>query len=556
MLGLTGGLGWWTCQLIVSYLAAAGLMVVRGTGFGPALRLVPLAAAAFFVGSLPTWVHAWLGRPATRSVWALADPATAGHQLGQVFTIGLPALLGPGGFWPALPGIRLLTVPMLAIYGLAWLVLLVARVRAWRRGRETETAPAAGAALDALLALPVFTVLACGLSSVGWFVSEPRYLLPIAAVVPIFLAALLAALWRRGWRWRATALATAIVAVNLAGQLLAPWITPREAPASLEEALAFFEARRIPVVATSYWIGPRLSFESGERVVGVPLRGGPDRYPPHTALARRVDPLAYALLGGASEVERNLQALGIARERTSLAGLAILHDLRLPDLGPAPPGLFYEALEVLSPLEARLRIAALYEAGGHAERALAHLEIALATRLPPGSDGVDRLVRLYRATGRSAEATILAARRAEAFTPARAREVDFGETIQLRGFTLTGPAPRAGDRLAVASFWSSRHPVDAGFLVGIRLSDGRRRAPGEVEPLGHPYPATSWQPGEVVQHVSGITIPRDLPPGRYALRVRLWSYREEQPAPRPRQPGGAASSEWLTLTEIELLPPA
>ncbi len=554
ILGLTAGLGWWTCQLIVSYLAAACVMAVRGIGLRAVLRLLPIPAVAFIAGSLPMWIHAWLGQSATRSVWALVDIATAGQQLGQVFTIGLPALLGPGAFWPALPDIRMLTAPMLAIYGLAWLLFLGTRVRAWHLGRETVSA--ADAALDALAVLPVITALACGLSRSGWFVSEPRYLLPIAAVVPLYLAALLAALWRRGWRRGATALGAMVLAVNLAGQLLAPWITPREAPASLEPALAFFAARGIPIVATSYWIGPRLSFESGERVVGVPLRGGPDRYPPHTARARQTDPLAYALLVGVRDVENRVQTLGFAREQTSLGDLTILHDLRLPGLGPAPPGLAYEALEVLSPLEARLRIAALYEAAGQADRALAHLETALREGLYPGSDGVDRLVRLYRATGRSAEAATLAARRVETFTPARARETDFDDAIRLHGFTLSSSAVRAGEGLTVTSFWSARQPLDSGLSLAIRLSDGRRRVSGDVAPLGHPYPATSWQPGELVRHSSGIAFPRHLPPGLYALRVRLWSHQEGRPAPRPRRPGEAAGSEWLTLTEVEVLPPA
>jgi hypothetical protein len=499
------------------------------------------------------WAHPWLGQTGARSVWRLVDPATAGRQLGQVFTIGLPALLGPGGYWPASPGIDRLTMPALFVSGLAWLALVVSRVRAWRR--EGETPSAAGVALDALVALPVFAVIACGLSSVGWFVSEPRYLLPIGAVLPLFLAALLAAIWRTGWRAAATALGIAIVAVNLAGQIRAPWTAPREAPVSLEPALAFFEARGIPVVATSYWIGMRLTFESGERVVGVPLRGGPDRYPPYVALARRTDSLAYALLGSVPEIERNLDALGIARERTALDDLTILHDLRLPDLGPAPPGLYYQALEVLSPFEARLRIAALYEASGRADHAVPYLETALGTGLPPGSDAVDRLVRLYRATGRPAEATALAARRAETYTPARTREIAFGEAIRLHGFTLSGSTPRAGDDLAVASFWSSSHPLDTGLAVGIRLSDGRRRIGGEIQPVAGPYPASSWQPGEVVRHVSRITIPRNLPPGRYALRIRLWSFREREPA-FPPQLHSTANSGWLTLTEVEVSPPA
>ena len=179
-------------------------------------------------------------------------------------------------------------------------MLLGTRARAWRGGEESS--PGTGAALDAIVALPVIATLACALSSFGWFVSEPRYLLPLAAVVPILVAALLAMIWRAGRPWTAAALGMALLAVNLAGHLLAPWTSGREAPYSLETALAFFESRRIPVVATTYWIGPRLAFESGERVVAVPMRDAPDRYPPYSAMARQTDRLAYAFLPGTADV--------------------------------------------------------------------------------------------------------------------------------------------------------------------------------------------------------------------------------------------------------------
>ena len=41
ILGLVGGLGWWTCQLVVSYLVAAGILVVRGAGWAAGLRVLP-----------------------------------------------------------------------------------------------------------------------------------------------------------------------------------------------------------------------------------------------------------------------------------------------------------------------------------------------------------------------------------------------------------------------------------------------------------------------------------------------------------------------------------
>jgi hypothetical protein len=556
VLGLVGGLGWWTCQLVVSYLAAAGLLVIRGAGWMAGLRVLPLVTGAFVLGSLPMWLQGWLGQPGAKSMWALVDPGTAASQLGAVFTIGLPALLGPGGRWPAPPVIEALTLPLLGIYGLAWVVLLGTRIRAWRGGPEAS--PATGAALDAILALPVVAVLVCALSPIGWFVSEPRYLLPLAAVVPILVAALLAMLARAGRRGIAAGLGLAVLVVNLAGHGLAPWTSAREAPYSLEAALTFFEARRIPVVATTYWIGPRLAFESAERVVAVPILDAPDRYPPYVALARRTDRLAYALLEGTTDVgatEQRLQAFGVLHDRTSLGELLIFHDLRLPGLDPAPPGLFFETLERLPALEARLRIAAAYEAAGQTDRAIRYLETALEPGMPAGSVAVDRLVPLYRATGQLAKARTLAARRAQVFTPAEPREVDFGDAVRLLGYTLNRPTLRAGERLTLVCFWSTRRALDVDLDLEIQLTDGMRRHPGSLGPVTSAYGAASWRPNEVVRGAHEIAIPRDLTPGRYMLRISLWTSRESEPGPRPRVEGHRDGSRWLPLTEIEVQHP-
>ncbi|HEX2501330.1 MAG TPA: hypothetical protein VHO73_07705 [Methylomirabilota bacterium] len=293
VLGLVGGLAWWTCQLVVSYLVVAGLIVVRGAGWRAGLRVLPLITGAFVLGSLPMWLQEWLGQPGAESIGGPVGPETAARQLHDAVTIGLPALLGPAGRWPASPAIEALTPPLFAIYGLAWLALLRARLRAWRGDQDASSAT--GATLDAILALPVVAVLVCALSPVGWFVSEPRYLLPVAAVIPLLMAALFVTLWRARLSWLAITLAVAVSAVNLAGHVLAPWIAPREAPSSLQAAIAFFKVRRIPVVVTSYWIGPRMAFESAERVVAVSLPGRPVRYPPYVALARRSDRFASAI---------------------------------------------------------------------------------------------------------------------------------------------------------------------------------------------------------------------------------------------------------------------
>jgi hypothetical protein len=489
-------------------------------------------------------------------MWAVVDPGTGARQLASVFTIGLPALLGPGGQWPTAPVLEALTPALLGVYGLVWIGLLAARVRTWRGG--SDPSPAGGAALDALLALPVLAAAACALSPVGWFLSEPRYLLPLGAIVPILIAASLTTLWQAGQRGRATVLGTAVVAVNLAGHVLAPWTSAREAPRSLEATVAFFEARRIPVVATTYWIGSRLAFESAERVVAVPIRDGVDRYPPYVALARRTDRLAYAFFEGTADVgatEERLETLGVARHRTSLGELVILHDLRLPGLEPAPPGLFFETLERLPLLEARLRIAAAYETAGLTDRAIRYLEAILEPGMPAGSAGVDRLVSLYRATGEPAKASALAARRAAVYTPAEPREADFGAAVRLLGYTLGRRSVRAGERVELVCFWSTRRRLEADLYLGVQVTGAMRRHLGSFGPVTGGYSATSWQPDEAVPGALDVAIPRDFPPGRYALRIRLWDSRKGEPDPRPGPRGHPGGSRWLTLTEIDIEPP-
>ncbi|HEY7142445.1 MAG TPA: hypothetical protein VIE44_20310 [Methylomirabilota bacterium] len=557
ILGLVGGLAWWTNQLVVSYLVAAGILLVRGAGWAVALRLLPAVAGSFLLGALPLWLNGWLARPATRSVWELADAATATRQLQDVLVIGLPALLGPGGQWPAPAAIQALTPVLLVIYALAWLALLATRVLAWRAGPEPS--PVTGAALDAVVVLPMIAVVTCALSSFGWFVSEPRYLLPLAAVAPIVIAALLATLWRSGRPGAAIALGVALLAVNLAGHLVAPWTSAREAPHSLAPALAFLQSRRIPVVATTYWIGPRLTFESGERVVAVPMRGAPDRYPPYSAVAERADRLAYVLLPGTADVgavERKLRELGVSRERTTVGELVVLHDLRLSGLETASPGLLFEALERLPLLAARLRIAAEYEAAGQPDRAISHLEAALEPGMPPGSAGLDRLVALYRASGQPAKASALAARRAKAFTPAAPRAVSFGGIVRFLGYTLGRPTVRGGERLGLVCFWSAAHSLAGDLYVTVRLDGGTRHRPGTSAPLAGAYGPALWQAGEVVPGSQEIPIPRDLPPGRYMLEIRVWDPRASEPILRPRLEIPRAGTRWVALTEVEVQPPS
>ena len=344
------------------------------------------------------------------------------------------------------------------------------------------------------------------------------------------------------------------LAASLTGQLLAPWIAVREAPHSPAAALGFLEARGIPAVATTYWIGPRLSFESGERVVGVPLRGRPRSV--SAAHSRRRAPerpvwrtrcsagpptsAAWRRGSGRSGISARADVARGARASSTV--------IRLPGVGRVAARARLGGARASSPrATARLRLAARLR-GGRARRPRARPTWrprprgGAATRARTASTG---WWRRYRAAGRSAEAATLAARRVEAFTPARAAR---GRLRRRRsgylGFTLSGSAvARAGDRLAGSSPLVG--PATApGTGFSRRGPAERREAPGlrrTSAPLGgDPYPATTVAAGR-----GGAAFVRDLaipagPPGRAStrVRVRLWGPRRvERPAPRPRAAG-------------------
>ena len=247
------------------------------------LRVLPLVAGAFVLGSLPMWLDGVAG--AARGGVPRGRRSIRRRPRASCTTwsrSGCPALLGPAGRWPASSAIEALTPPRpRRSTRLAWLALLWARVRAWRGGPEPLPRPAPR--WTPIVALPVMAVLVCALSRVGWFVSEPRYLLPVAAVVPHPGGrAARDASGAPGWplagdhprRWQ-------LSAVNLAGHVLAPWIAPREAPRSLRAGAGVLRGPADP--GRRHHLLDRPAPDVRERRAGrgrADARTRPDRYPP------------------------------------------------------------------------------------------------------------------------------------------------------------------------------------------------------------------------------------------------------------------------------------
>jgi len=110
--------------------------------------------------------------------------------------------------------------------------------------------------------------------------------------------------------------------------------------------------------------------------------------------------------------------------------------------------------------------------------------------------------------------------------PERRLNADFGQMIQLSGYTL---AP-ISEGLSVTLFWQARRVPDADYTIFVHLvdADGDMVAQADAQPLDGQYPTSIWSPGESVVDERRIPVPA----GEYEVFVGLyrWETLERLPA--------------------------
>ncbi len=156
-------------------------------------------------------------------------------------------------------------------------------------------------------------------------------------------------------------------------------------------------------------------------------------------------------------------------------------------------------------------------------------------------------VRLPVGEGSSFRVAVLAvdwqAGSAQPMTPVDAR---FGQAIALEGYDWQ----LDGDALRVTLRWAADGYVDGDYNVFVHLDgpgdDGQPLAQGDAPPLNGRWPTSLWYPGLSLDDRHTISLPPDLSPGAYALRVGFYD-----PATGRRLPL-ADGSDALSLAEIRL----
>ncbi len=132
--------------------------------------------------------------------------------------------------------------------------------------------------------------------------------------------------------------------------------------------------------------------------------------------------------------------------------------------------------------------------------------------------------------------------------PATDLDVEFGDTLQLTGYTLKATTSagsgvyRAGGTLPVTLFWDVTQQPDEDYHMFLHLCrecDLPPVAGQDGPPLEGYLPTRVWLPHKPVHDERTLVLPPDLAPGRYTLLLGV--YRPGDPTPTARLPvqGGA-----------------
>ena len=124
-------------------------------------------------------------------------------------------------------------------------------------------------------------------------------------------------------------------------------------------------------------------------------------------------------------------------------------------------------------------------------------------------------------------------------------EADFGGEVRLLGLDLPAPRVRVGpfsgpdpartayapgDIVPVSLLWQADQTPATDYNVGLfLLNEGGVVVERNGAPQGGFMPMDAWLPGAVVRDNYGLQLPADLSPGEYAIWVKVYDWRTQEP---------------------------
>jgi hypothetical protein len=115
--------------------------------------------------------------------------------------------------------------------------------------------------------------------------------------------------------------------------------------------------------------------------------------------------------------------------------------------------------------------------------------------------------------------------------PLNVLDTRIGEDMLLHGYDRSTEQIAAGDTIAITLWWESLHNQldERSIMLHLRNSADERIIDADGPPASGGRPTTQWRTGEVIIDDRRLTIPADLPPGRYWLVIGSYRWPSLEP---------------------------
>jgi hypothetical protein len=135
-------------------------------------------------------------------------------------------------------------------------------------------------------------------------------------------------------------------------------------------------------------------------------------------------------------------------------------------------------------------------------------------------------------------------------------QVDLGGRVRLLGYDLAESRVRPGEAIHLTLYWQAQELMDVSYTVFVHLLDESGQIRGQVDrpPVGGARPTTSWLAGEVVVDAYEVTVPPDVPPGRYTFAVGMYELATLQRLPAFDAAGQHLPDDRVLLGQVEVRP--
>ena len=139
----------------------------------------------------------------------------------------------------------------------------------------------------------------------------------------------------------------------------------------------------------------------------------------------------------------------------------------------------------------------------------------------------------------------------------RARAVLYDGEVAFLGSEQDATSAPAGGLLPVRTYWRRVAPTARFHLAELVLVDQENRPQAQLwRYLGYTqHPAAEWPEGASVCETYRLAVPRDLPPGRYHLGLRLWWRDAGQGVCVPDDPAVRADEGFVPVASFEVTAP-